>query len=947
VTQTDPEPRRGLPARLGRGLRAVGRGLAVAAVWLWPGKRLVGFLLLTLLVVVLVFPLETRSHLLRIWRAIETPVPDGLILVDSPQIFTRERLVNDRFTEERWLANQLERTDELLEGRRFARPYMWVQEIVSRAVGGETAAEATAAMPEKEEERPAPIWEYEDAMAYRNRIRYAKIATQLDDAHDIDSNTLYRMNFSISVLPDRDLDSIAVVRIKVSESSQFMDLERFYAQLMSEYVEVLQETVNNVYNDRVTTIEQGQTFSPSENQDVDHFVRHQVEILVPRLTNAEELQSGSARILAAERFLNQALGRIFETRLEFNRRQNAYAAASLVGSLGPSLTPQEQEGIHNAFLGRCQSGAVLLNVSDVVPPEVRRRLFGPAGSTVNHPLRCQSLPRNWTLLSRFELVAALRAITAQLYGLKDYALPLDSAGNFQEGPPLYVSESAVDHPCRSNAEALRSGDLLAAITYVLYGIANEPEEANRAAGPPSIQPFRHPCPAFVQAVRTVRRDMVGGSGPGALPPVRLAVAEYVRRTMELMPSKRLHRPLRLRQFFAFDLASCSPQHCAVHVADKFGSNRLDPRRIDRVRPFLHKLYEELNCGARAQTYALTPKKDTSYLGLEQFSQATLALLSEAEGLVPMRVSKERQTSGTLPEPTILGIGDWGQAAVEGAGASPQDCLLSFDERYAHHFPGQARQAELADGGERPLPGDAGFIAEQRSNTPVSTRFGWLVLPRVDLASEDAEETQVADSVLVSALVSLPSWWGLVEIDIDTCWMDRSRVADILKPEDLCEPPTAGSGVRKQHHRLEVKLPGTADEVLSRMAFFPLKAPYLTEGLTQQNVVEVGRPAEVTLVGSRLWKNPRVRLGHQWADGVEVLPDMQGLIARFSCIEPDPGTPGVDVRPDTASGPIPGTNRPVRIWTSEGTTSTLSVVVRPFQQRGDASLPVDRPCWEKG
>ena len=215
-----------------------------------------------------------------------------------------------------------------------------------------------------------------------------------------------------------------------------------------------------------------------------------------------------------------------------------------------------------------------------------------------------------------------------------------------------------------------------------------------------------------------------------------------------------------------------------------------------------------------------------------------------------------------------------------------------------------------------------------------------------MAAEEGAEEQVADSVLVSALVSLPSWWGLVEIDVDTCWMDRDQVSAVLEPDDLCagEP---GAGVRKQHHRLEVKLPGTADEVLSRMAFFPLKAPYLTEGLTQQNVVEVGRPAEVTLVGSRLWKNPRVRLGHQWADSVEVLPDMQGLVAHFACVEPEPGTAGIDSRPEPGSGPTTGSNRPVRIWTSEGTTSTLSVLVRPFSHRGEELLPEDRPCWEAG
>ena len=70
-----------------------------------------------------------------------------------------------------------------------------------------------------------------------------------------------------------------------------------------------------------------------------------------------------------------------------------------------------------------------------------------------------------------------------------------------------------------------------------------------------------------------------------------------------------------------------------------------------------------------------------------------------------------------------------------------------------------------------------------------------------------------------------------------------------------------------------------------MGFYILRTPYLN--MTGQSIypVEAGREAQIQLTGSRLWKNPRVRLGNQWHDRIEVLPDMQGVIATFKCIDP--------------------------------------------------------------
>ncbi len=928
---------------IGHGLAATASGLYHAVNWLLPGRRLVGLVLTGLIVAALLFPKEARDHIMTIWRAIDPPRPSGLIVVDSPQIFTRERLVNDRFTEERWLAAQLDRTDSLLDEGRFARPYLWMQEAVTRSMGGKPEGNSTTDMEVEESDRPAPIWEYEDAMAYRNRIRYAKIATQLDDAHDIDSNTLYRMNFSISVLPDRDEHAVAVVRIAIKESDLAGELEHYYTQLLSEYVDVLQETVNNVYDDRLSTLELGQGFAPSEADQVDHFLRYEVEKLLPRLAlPSEGFQNAAWQRKTAETFINRTLGRLMESQLDFIHQQNTGNAYALSEGLGPWASEEDRDRVFGSFLTLCQSGRSSVRRSEVIPPYLQDRAFGGSEQAARAISNCSGMPRNWALQARFQIITALRAITAQVYELKDYSLPIDDDGKFKDGPPLMIGDDFFRHPCARTlaaGQAVREADVLDAIAYVLYGSSGAPP------GPARNQPphFDHGCQPFAKAVRAARRDLVGGLGPGVLPPLRIGVAEYVRRTMELLPSRRLTR--RLSHFFTFELANCAPTRCSIKVSDRYGVRGDGLQQSASARARIHEFYENLNCGARAQTYALTPKKDTSYLGLQHFSQATMALLSENSAVGPVTASAEKRRKGQVEQPTIIGLGDWG--TLELPGDSMQHCLQNAVESGSNLFSSSRtffaifQQAEQEKGTRR------SFLRLLRRQSDVTTHFGWMILPHAEMGAEIGDDAQVDDSVLVSALVSLPSWWGRAQIEVQTCWMQRNEVATILRAQDLCSDVGENGepiGTATQHHVMHVKLPGTAEEVLSRMAFFPLKAPYLTEGRGQPNVVEVGRPGEVTLVGSRLWKNPRVRLGHQWADSVEVLPDMRGLIAHFACVEPEPGLAGQGRDPG-ASGDFLGSNRPVRIWTSEGTTSTLSVIVRPFASRNPGDAAKDPPCWE--
>jgi hypothetical protein len=57
--------------------------------------------------------------------------------------------------------------------------------------------------------------EFEDRLALRNRIREAINANALDDAHDIDGNALYHLQFTATLLPDEKKSQFGVASIKV------------------------------------------------------------------------------------------------------------------------------------------------------------------------------------------------------------------------------------------------------------------------------------------------------------------------------------------------------------------------------------------------------------------------------------------------------------------------------------------------------------------------------------------------------------------------------------------------------------------------------------------------------------------------------------------------------------------------------------------------------------
>lgn len=124
--------------------------------------------------------------------------PPPEVSVKTPGIYTRERLLNDRFKDLQWLEDQIALTNASF----VPRVAISNQGTGTSVAYGEASPSQAPAALEKLPDRPLPTEErLEQLQRYRDRIRAKARQTMLDDRHDIDGNTLHLLSFTTSIRP--------------------------------------------------------------------------------------------------------------------------------------------------------------------------------------------------------------------------------------------------------------------------------------------------------------------------------------------------------------------------------------------------------------------------------------------------------------------------------------------------------------------------------------------------------------------------------------------------------------------------------------------------------------------------------------------------------------------------------------------------------------------------
>jgi hypothetical protein len=215
------------------------------------------------------------------------------------------------------------------------------------------------------------------------------------------------------------------------------------------------------------------------------------------------------------------------------------------------------------------------------------------------------------------------------------------------------------------------------------------------------------------------------------------------------------------------------------------------------------------------------------------------------------------------------------------------------------------------------------------DTPV-TEFGWVVAPQLQPGT-GGQRIQTDRQYPLAAVISVPAWWRSVRLSIETCWVRRQE----LHRHERFDGCSEGDRPSVQHHI--VRLPGAIQELSRKLGFDVLQEPRLEPQTSPGNPlqIQVGRPAEVLRRGGRIWRSTEVTLGAQKADEIVVLPNMEGIVARFRCVRPQ--MPASEVTKFVS----------ILVWTSEGVTEPETAqLMRPFPSPSAPAEPVcpdERPA----
>jgi hypothetical protein len=213
------------------------------------------------------------------------------------------------------------------------------------------------------------------------------------------------------------------------------------------------------------------------------------------------------------------------------------------------------------------------------------------------------------------------------------------------------------------------------------------------------------------------------------------------------------------------------------------------------------------------------------------------------------------------------------------------------------------------------------------------RFGWVVGPERQGPAPWQHSLSVQEAEL-GALVAVPSWWRTVLLRICTGFVKGSNLPSITSPDVALQDWLKDCCIEI------LRLPGTSLDVSRRLGLDVVKFPYLLEPKGETTLV-AGQAGKLLLEGGRLWRSTVVMLGNQRAKQIEVLPDMQGVLAFFDCVE----RPVVRLPVEKDEVTVENDEEvrvPVSVWTSEGSTPPFPVKVKVGPDHfcpSDGTVPV--------
>jgi hypothetical protein len=761
------------------------------------------------------------------------PPSNGLILVTSPTVYTRQRLVNDRLAQTSWLQEQLEVTkgsesefrplDRItnvssvrlsnsnlqLEGKgaqqaESPKSDNQAQDVAKdKLIGREKNKEQPDASSSAEISLlPTSSTVFQAKNSFRDEVRAEMMEAQLDDRHDIQGNTIYRLSFNVSVLPTPENNGLALIFVRLrrdfKEEYFHKDDENSYVDWLRHVQRVADESVPNII--------------------------YQLRF------NSTERYSSSIPIFVVKRLCEWLKG---------NTDESCFPGR-------PSPSQQLAKRILKHYRAEYLTQRLRTDISNNIK----------LAAAHNKKLR---------VIDFLHAAESPRSLSCVTKGNVNQGVNI--RGNTDKSAVMNI-ECPIDDPAQGVLSAVALYSKLATLEPTSLG-----EEALLSK---LLENFQPPC-SKDDLVLCANSELTEGQ-------LRCFAADYLKaslnKEMDLLEPRKEQL---MEHFLRLAVVGQEVENCSLLVQPR-------PEGVELLRHYL-------NNGVEVFTYSVTPRNLAQRASLlSKRSEGTdislngraVALAGSVNGLVQRLVQHATTSQSIDATPIVVGF--------------------SVPKKESP-----------------PAPSNDGASKE--------TSFGWVIAPQL---TGDGDRQQVDREYPVSAVVSLPAWWRSIRLDITTCWIPRSELNSARRVNECKGAPGPDNQPRNLQGANDsqemIRLPGAIAELSSKLGFEIVQEPHLKvrSGKDNRLRAEVGRPFDLLLTGFRIWRSTEVTLGSQKADEIVVLPNMEGIVAHFNCVEPQMAIPDQkDLDVD------------ILVWTSEGVTEPEfgKLVVPPWLQKAAAERKI--------
>ncbi len=874
----------------------------------------------------------------------ETP---GIIHIEGPQIYTRERLVNDRFREQAWLEKQLAELEDRAELISSYRKDSIRLSAVSGQSGenAETDAPATPPADNRDGLEEELLVSADDSFNLqrnmRATIRRALIENQLDDRHDLGSNSLYQFNFGAAIVVGSRTRRIAAIGMDiepvdplkaldslVGEGSVCAGLREFECAYLFD-VGILEQPTAEEREMLGEYIRWNQLFQKWLSAENAAHEREADDI--GKLLSSPEASAGIRTQM--QPFFNNLNRLARQYARSFEKVTNGHFDSS------KCVFKQREIGDHSIeddillFIRNCLEETNLTlkkvkgDLSEVRPFLTQKLLYVPVE---------EDLPENTTLgaslwgeffryeLGRFNTQCAWTEDLVEAIEGQTASEPSQESTDVGIAPSASVKSAAlapaavVSDPNTYRLAVEVESNLLVCITRSVvrdygshpFGQVKREElsgthRTGRESGQRANRSFYHAQSGLSSIVVTSssqiyrtreRTEFIG------------IASRYSKNDDELVSVPYPHTIERLNRTCSY-YGKKIPPPPGDNIYELFGaSGDYDMSTVgeptdteigwNMLAHFICNAYEHRPEDEATKfsfdDHQILPIGLFRFIGLLSGNQRTFSYSVQPSGV--FNLQRRDQTvewsvtnlfSGAQQHSQISASGDTTEAWIE-----KQYRIIGF-----------GAQVDYAD--DEHVGDEDGFDARRKAE------FGWYVFPAKTGGGIFSLPTMESANIKLSALVSLPAWWEDVRINVTTSWRDPDSPATSV--------PFKQKGDHETTQVLRVDLPTRLEFIRNHFPNTAAIRPRIYQLHLPKLSLRACDDADIVLKGERLWRSTVVTLGSQKSSLIQVMPDMRGIIAHF-----DDVLPFNTEKESTGAGKLPNTV-PVTVWTSEGQKSVIDTV----------------------